>query len=82
MTDQLRRGVMIMAYHMLGESRALSLPLDKANRERVIADMEAIRACMEVVNRHIKRVENNTRLNSKNVIEVANGLQKERISKH
>ena len=44
--------------------------------------MEAIRACMEVVNRHIKRVENNTRLNNKNVIEVANGLQKERISKH
>lgn len=36
----------------------------------------------KVVNRHIKRVENNTRLNNKNVIEVANGLQKERISKH
>jgi hypothetical protein len=73
---------MIMAYHMLGESRALSLPLDKSNRERVIEDMEAIKACMEVVNRHIKRIENNTRLNNKNVVEVANGLQEERISKH
>lgn len=79
MTDQLRRGLIIMAYHMLGESRALSLPLDKANRERVIADMEAIRACMEVVNRHIKRVENNTRLNNKNVVEVAHGKKTKTI---